>query len=221
MDYNSLTGSKSTVGSIAAWINSDSVLSSAPTIVAEAESFVYRKLRHWRMLTKTTGSMVIGNDFISYPSDYLEAKILMITGVNKARLKRRTIEQVTNAYQYDGSGIRVNQQPVIYANDGSQLVFDSPSDQTYPYLLRYFQQPLALSGSNTTNFLTLFYPRLFRCAVMVGACEFMKEGGQGEFSRDYWAQQAIGEIGIAQAESDMEQRTLEGGVTYEGDPGSY
>lgn len=219
MDYTTLTASKSTAGSISAWINSDSVTSSSPTIIAEAESFVYRRLRHWRMLTKVSGSptFTIGNDYIALPSDYLEAKLLMITGVNQQWLTRKTIEEVTAAYQYDGSGTRVNQMPLLYSNDGSQIAFDSPSDQAYPYLFRYYAQPAALSGSNTTNWLTQFYPRLFRTALMAGATEFMKEAGQGQFDRTYWEGIALTEIGIAQVESDMEQRKVTGGAMYEGE----
>ena len=169
MDWTTLTSAKSVAGSIASWINSDSVTPIASTLIQEAESFIYRRLRHWRMLSKATGAMVIGQDYIAQPSDYLEAKLLMITGVNKMKLTRKTIEEVTYAYQYDGTGARVNQMPLRYSNDGSNLAFESPSDQTYPYLLRYFAQPAALSGTNTTNFLTNIYPRLMRVALEVTA----------------------------------------------------
>jgi hypothetical protein len=209
MNYTSLIGDKSTVGSICSWINSNSVLTSAPSIVEEAESFIYRRLRHWRMLASATGTFTIGQDYIALPTNYLESKLLITTGVNKSKLVRDTLESVTLSYQYDGSGARINQQPRIYANDGTNLAFDSPSDQAYPYLLRHFAQPTALSTS-ITNFLTTYYPRLLRCALMAGAAEFMKEAGQGQFDRTYWEQLAITEIAQAQVESDMEQRTIEG-----------
>lgn len=210
MDYTTLIAPKATAGSIASWINSDSVTPVAPTLIQEAESFIYRRLRHWKMLTKATGNMVIGNDFVAQPSDYLEARTLMITGINKRLLDRKTIDEVTAAYQYDGTGVRVNQQPGIYSNDGTTLAFDSPSDQTYPYMLRYYQQPLALGPSNLTNFITSLYPRLMRVALMAGASEFMKDAGQGTYDRTYWEQLIMAEIMASQAESDHEQRAVTG-----------
>lgn len=211
MDYTTLTNSSATAGSIANWINSAAVQSGAPTIVSEAELYIYRRLRHWRMLAPTTGTMVIGSDYIALPADYLEDKLLYITGTNYAKLTRKTIEEVIASYGYDSSGNRINQQPLIYFNDQSNIKFDSPADQTYPYLLYYYQQPAALSSSNT-NFLTAYYPRLMRCACMAAACEFAKDSGQGNFDRTYWDQLTELEIAKAQAESDRAQRSMEVGM---------
>lgn len=212
MDYNSLVGSTTTAGSVAQWINHSSAQAAAPTILAEAESFIYRRLRHWKMTSETTGAFVIGNDYLTLPTDYLEDRTLYITGVNFGRLRRKTLETVKAGYQYDGTGTRVNQRPNIFYNNATQFKFDSPSDQTYPYELVYYAQPAALSVSNTTNFLTILYPELVRQAVMVGAAEFMKDIGQGTYDRTYWVQKVAESIVTAQTESDRAQRSMEEGA---------
>lgn len=211
ISYSTLIADKNTDGSLARWLNHSSVQTDADTIISEAEAWIYRDLRHWRMKTRTTGSFIIGNDFIALPADYLEDKIFYVTGIYQQKMTRKTEEEVVANYGYDGNGNRINQQPMIYCNDQSSLLFDSPSDQTYPYLLWYYQQPASLMSTNV-NFLTQFYPRLVRTACCMMASEFMKDVGQGNYDRNYWAEQAMMELGKAQAESDRSVRAEEIGM---------
>lgn len=211
LNYTTLIASSSTDGSIANWVNHSAAQASADMIVLEAESFIYRRLRHWRMMNSATGVMSVSNQYIALPSDYLEDKSLYITGVNYQKLTRKTMEEVVASYVYDGSGNPVPSPPQIYFNDQTNINFNTVPDQAYPYQLWYYQNPAALSVSNT-NFLTTYYPRLLRCACMMSACEFMKDAGQGNFDRTYWAQLAENEISVAQTESDRAQRSMEVGM---------
>lgn len=214
MDWNSLTASSTSAGSISAWINHASIVQVAPTIIEEAQSFIYRRLRHFKMLTPVNGVMTAGNtnDFITLPSDYLEDKLLYFTGTAYSKLTRKTLQEVINNYCYDGSGNRVQTQPSYYSNDQTNLKFESPVDQNYPYLLYYYQQPLALSATNTANFLTNTYQRLMRVACMTAASEFMKDAGQGAYDRTYWEEMTIAEIDAAQRESDRQETQLDVGM---------
>lgn len=216
--YTTLTGAPSVDGSIAGWLNHASIANVADTIVAEAESWIYRDLRHWRMLTSMTGLFTANpggqplvTDYIPIPADYLEDKLLYVTGINYQKMVRKTLEEVIASYGYDGDGNRIVQQPMIYFNDQSNIKFDSPPDQSYPYLLYYYQQPAALAFTGT-NFLTIFYPRLLRCACCAMAAEFMKDVGQGTYDRTYWEQAALNELAKAQIESDRSQRSMEIGM---------
>lgn len=213
MDFNQLTASATSAGSVASWVNHSSVVAVAPTLIQEAESAIYRRLRHFRMLTSVTGTMTAGNtsDFITQPSDYLEDKLLYFTGTAYSKITRKTLQELVNNYCYDGSGNRVQTQPSYYSNDQTNLKFESPVDQNYPWLLYYYQQPQPLSATNTQNFITQYYPRLMRCALMTGASEYMKDAGQGTFDRTYWEQMTATEIDAAQRESDRQETQLEVG----------
>lgn len=218
LSYSTLIAAKSTNGSIASWLNHSSVQTSADTIVAEAEAWIYRDLRHWRMLTSTTGTFTANAqspttaiDYIALPADYLEDKVFYVTGTNYQKMTRKTIQEVIASYGYDGSGNRIVQQPMIYFNDQSYLKFDSPPDQAYPYLLYYYQQLASLATTNV-NFLTQFYPRLLRCVCCMSAAEFMKDVGQGNYDRSYWTEQSMMELQKAQVESDRAQRSQEIGM---------
>lgn len=210
MDYNSITGSAA--GSLQSWVNHTAVGAESANIVAESESIIYRRLRHWQMLTSTTGTMTTSQATLSVPGDFLEDKIFRITGTAATDIVRKTIQEVIQAWQYDGSGNRVVSQPKIFSNDKASLLLDSPCDQAYPFLFEYYQQPTALGTANTTNFLTTTYPRLLRTTCMAQACEYMKDAGQGNFDRTYWAEMAQAELDAAQKESDMHERSAELGM---------
>ena len=218
MDYTQLTGSSSTPGSIARWINYSQVQGDAPEIVIEAESWIYRRLRHWKMLTPpTAGSLTVGQDYLTNPADMLEPFLLVTTGQYFQEIVQKPMQEVVANWAYTGTGTtRVQQQPLMFAFNQAQMQFDSPPDQAYTYAFIYYQQPEPLSVS-ITNFLTQTYPRLLRCACMAAACEFAKDNGQGQYDRTYWDQLAQDEIDKAQAESDRARRgTVAGAILIGG-----
>lgn len=216
MDYATLLGQTNVPGSIANWVNHQAAQGAAPVIVEEAQSFIYRRLRHWKMKKTVTGNLSTSNQFLTLPTDYLEDKLFITPGVYYRRYFRKTEEEVFACFAFDGNGVPVPQQPSIFYSDQTNFNFDTIPDQNYPYTLMYFQQPAPLGGNNLTNFLTLLYPRLVRCACMAGAAEFMKDMGQGNYDRTYWTAEAEKEILVAQIESDRQVRSQETGMMLSG-----
>lgn len=216
MSYTTLIGGLTTAGSIASWGNHTSIVNSAPTILEEAEAFIYSKLRHFRMLKEVVNLVtVVGNDYIALPADFVEDMSLYFrptTTTGYAKVTRKPLQEVKANYQFDGSQQRVRQMPRIFYNNADQLRFDSPADLVYTCELSYFARLEALSPTNLTNFLTLFYPRLVRCACMIGVAEFMKDAGMGNYDRTYWEDNAVAEIMVAQTEADRSQRSVEAGA---------
>lgn len=215
MDYTTLISGTGSQGSIASWVMHTAAAGAAPTIVQEAEAFIYRRLRHWKMLTSTAGTATTSAVTVTVPSDYLRDKLWKFTGTDAGNATRKTIQEVVTAWSYDSSGARVTGKPQIYSNDKDSIHFDVACDKAYPFSLFYYQQPTALSTSSATNFLTNTYPRLLRCACMIGASEFMKESGQGDFGRTYWTEQALMEIDEAQKESDSQESSMNIGMILE------
>jgi hypothetical protein len=220
MTYTKLTGAKSVAGSIASWVNSSTIESSTPDIVSEAESWIYRRLRHWKMLTHPLEDvMTIGIPYIDSPDDLLEPFLLWTTKQYLQVMDMKTPQEVIFNWSYtsnSGTYERTRQQPMLYYQDETRLNFDSPPDKAYDYALIYFKQPEALSDSNETNFLTSTYPRLMRVACMAAAAEWLKDSGQGNYDRTYWDQVALDEIDKAQAESDRAKRATVAGMVLIG-----
>lgn len=213
MDFTTLCATSATDGSVASFTGSDRVSPGiAAILIDQAQSLIYRKLRHWSMLTEVDGVFTINQDYSPLPTDYLQAKSLYLTGTNYKKLTMKPLEEVKGSYSYDANGNRVVSQPSIYYYDQTNLRFDTVLDQAYPYMFVYYQQPAALSASNNTNFLTQRYQRLLWSAIMVSACEFLKEVGQGTFDRAYWLQQFEALILDAQMESEQSMRSVEAGM---------
>lgn len=220
MDFVTLTSPKGVAGSLADFLNNSTLAPSAPFIVQEAEAMIYRRLRHWQMLTApVTGTLTVGVDSIPMPADCLEPHILSLTGAYQGLLVQKTLHDIMSRWAYDSSGNRLQQQPVVYSFNQSNIVFDSPPDQAYAYALVYYQQPAALSASNPTNFLTATYPRLVRAACLITATEWTKESGTGTFDRTYWMQVFSDELAKAQAESDEARRGTTTGAIFIGGGG--
>jgi hypothetical protein len=217
LNYTQLTAPKGTPGAIAQWTNNSQIANDVPEILSEAQSWIYRRLRHWRMFSlPLTGTLTVASPVLALPQDCLEPAVLYTTGIYFQEITQKTYQEVIAAWSYDGSGNRVQQQPTIYYFDQTNINFDSPPDQAYSYALLYFQQPPDLSNTNQTNFLTQFYPRLLRLTCMAASCEWLKEIGQGQFDRTYWDTLAEDEIEKAQAESDRAKRATVAGMVLIG-----
>lgn len=220
MDYTMLVSAQGVPGSLSTWVNSSTLQGDAPEIILEAESWIYRRLRHWRMLTNPIdGTMTVGQNFITCPSDLIEPFLLWTTGQFQQFLTQITPQQLIAQWQYIGVGsAQVQQQPMCYYLGQGTLNLDSPPDQAYAYNIIYFQQPAPLAVTNT-NFLTSTYPRLVRLACMAQAAEWMKDSGQGNYDRTYWDTLAQDEIEKAQTESDRARRGTVAGMELIGGAG--
>lgn len=199
MDYTTLVAAKTTEGSIKNWLNDSAV--PATTVLTEAEAWIYERLRAREMLAAATGTISSAADTIAVPSGYRIGLILWITGVNKAKLSRRTIEEVEGAFEYDSSGARVSDKPSLWYAGASTIQFNCTADQAYPYRLIYWGTPTALGAGNTTNFLTSRYPRLLRLACLGIGYEWKKDVGQRDVAK---LQEAAIEIELANQNADLE-----------------
>lgn len=213
--YTQLIAAKGSAGSIASWVNSTAIEVEAPTILSEAQGFIYQRLRHWRMLTSTSGTATASTTALTLPTGFVRDKRFRITGTAAATLARKPIQEVIDSQWYNSSGARVAAPPSVFSNDGANFQFDTMLDKAYPFTLWFYQRPTALSTSNNTNFLTDSYPRLLRCSCMIGAAEFMKDNGLGNYDRSYWEAEAEREIANAQIESDLYEQSIEVGAIIE------
>jgi len=200
LSYVTMISSKSTAGSIAAWVNDDNVVAQAADMVSDAEQAIYQRLRVREMLTSVTGTITASASTLTLPSDYRQSRFLRITGTDAALVDRKTLEEVQAAKSYDGSGSLSTGKPTIWHAAGTTLYFAVRADKAYPYELWYYRELPALSTATATNFLTNKYPRLLRCMCLAYANEFKKH--ESEVVR--WTQLASAEIQAANVESDAE-----------------
>lgn len=196
--YNTLVADKSTDGSIKAWVDHDSI--PAPLIVAEAEQYLWRRLRVRQQVSNTSGTISQGTDTLSLPSDYIATRLLSITDPDPAELEMRWPEEVERRRFYDGNGNLEEGRPLWFYADAASFVFTTQTDKAYNYRLLYFKQPAALSASNPTNFLTDRAFRAFLGALLSFAWEWLQDIERA----NRWIAVADNEILALNAEADFE-----------------
>lgn len=181
-DYTVLTGAKSVQGSIANWVNRSDL--PVTTILEEAEAAIYETLRVREMTARTTFSWASGVQTASLPNDFLDP----ISFRPYTWLADLPFVHENGLTEYrNEAGTLDTGDPARWTIIGTTAYLNVLPTAAYSGILLYYGQPAALSGSNTTNFLTTRYPSLLRYACMAKAYEHMKQPDQ---AMGYTAQMA-------------------------------
>ena len=170
IDYATLTAAKTTLGSIANWVNR----SDLPTdnILIEAEAAIYERLRVREMMELGTLTFSISTNTTSLPSGFLDPIEYRPHGWTD--VLSFVFEQSLDAHR-DNDGVLYEGTPTRWSIIGETAYVDVSCDEEFSGRLMYYKRPAALSVSNTTNFLTIRYPTLLRNACMAKAFEHMKD----------------------------------------------
>jgi hypothetical protein len=206
MNYTSLVADKTTAGSIKRWINNGSI--DAETVLAEAEAWIWGKLRIRPMLTVAEGSIADGSDTYDFPTDFLEPIWFGYRGLYTGEIRQLDVHQLEGQRSFDSAGSVEEGEPSRYYLRGDNppvAQLDMASDAARTARLVYFAKPAALGSGNLENFLTRRAPRLLRCACLAFANEFMKQQSE----KDYWLKLAAVEISEINVEIERELRNLD------------
>jgi hypothetical protein len=155
---------------IADFLNRDDLTSVVPTFIALAEADIQRKVRHWRMETRSTAQL--DTQFSAIPSDWLETIRFYLTTGETSRLELISQAQLLDRKQADGnlSGI-----PAYYAMTGAQFELYPVPDGTYAGELLYFAKVPALSDSATTNWLLTNAPDAYLYGALIHSAPYLKD----------------------------------------------
>lgn len=190
MDYATLIAAKTTDGSLKSWVNHDSIPSA--TLVAEAEDWIYERLRVRQMRASADVSFTTAGNTTSFPADYLGPINLFLDG--QADPLPYIHEQHFRPNR-DDDGDMLDGWPSCWADINSVITLDTVPDETINGDLIYYQRPVALSSAGT-NFLTSGYKHLLRVACMFRAYDFMKRTALRDTERQE-AERLIAEANIA------------------------
>lgn len=204
VNYDQLIADKRTDGSIKNWANNDVIPSS--TIAFEAQQILYTRLRCREMLQiyeGVTGTGVDTLELATVAPNFRQPRFFQFTGLEKAMIEKKTVEEVEWAINYDGAGARISRKPTIFYHRGTVLNFETFLDQAYPYRLAYYGALPALDSTpaGKSNFLTNRCFRAFKTTCMVLISEWLKKSDD----RIYWAKMASVEIDAENQEADADQ----------------
>ncbi len=206
MNYATLTGPKSQVGSIANWVNySDAILPLAD-ILTEAQAAIYKSLRVREMVVSDAVlTLAQGALNAPLPADFLDP--INVRDLFNIPMKARNLSNVKNSRSLDSTGAWVQGYPRRFAFTGTTIEFDCAVDASSAgtYRMDYYGSPAVLSAGNTTNFLTNRYPRLLRYACMAAAADFLNDAARF----DRWTQAMLAEIMEIEANDELARRGSE------------
>lgn len=155
---------------VADFLNRDDLTSVVPTFIALAEADMQRKVRHWRMETRSTAQL--DTQFSAIPSDWAETIRFYLTSGETARLELLSHAELLDRKQRAGA---VNGQPYYYAMTGSQFELYPVPDGVYTGELLYFAKIPALSDVATTNWLLTDSPDAYLYGALVHAAPYLKD----------------------------------------------
>lgn len=169
-DFATLTGAKSTPGSIKFWVNHDTI--DAAGILDAAQAWVYEQLRTREMRTLATLDLDEGAYYADLPASgvgFLSPIELRWRGddcevayVHENLLRR----YVNDANANSRPSLPILGHPDRYAIFAERFQFEVAADEDLTGDLLYYATPAALSVSNTTNFLTRRFPLVLRRTCM-------------------------------------------------------
>lgn len=141
---------------IADYLNRSDLTSTIDTFIDQSEAEMNRKLRHKKMIKRATATC--DSQYLAVPTDWLEAINVEITSNDFSPLMQMSIESLD---VYRKSINNRSGQPVYFALvDDSIEVCPNP-DGDYELQLTYYASIPALSDSNTTNWVSTYYPDLY------------------------------------------------------------
>ena len=155
---------------VADFLNRDDLTSVVPTFIALAEADMQRKVRHWRMETRSTAQL--DTQFSAIPADWAETIRFYLTSGETARLELLSHAELLDRKQRAGA---VNGQPYYYAMTGSQFEIYPVPDGVYTGELLYFAKIPALSDAATTNWLLTDSPDAYLYGALVHAAPYLKD----------------------------------------------
>lgn len=197
INYTTLTGSKSTSGSIANWCNRGDL----PTenILLEAEAWIYQRLRVREMVATTAFTFDADASTEALPDGFLDP--VQFLPYEYAEALPFYHEEFFRA-ERDSSGDLFDGTPSKWTIIGTTAHVDVACSAAFSGILMYYATPAALSGGNETNFLTTRYPTALRRVCMAMAYEHMKDTER--MNGEYLLAEAA--IGAANALNEMARR---------------
>lgn len=152
-----------------AFIHRAELTAEAPGWIQLGENRIYRDLRVRQM--ETALSSAISSGVVAVPTGYLEMKYAYINGSPMTKLQRKDAEWIYHNYPTRSS----DSTPRFFAREAGNFIFGPYPDSTYTVKGVYYKKLTALSGSNTTNWLTDDVPDLILFASLCEAAPWLAD----------------------------------------------
>ena len=155
---------------IANYLNRSDLTSEIDIFIDNTEAELNRRLRVADQVKRATATA--DAQYLSLPTDWLEAINVEITSNNFSPLMQMSIESLD---VYRKANNNVTGQPIYYALVDNTMELAPTPDSSYTLQLTYFSKIDALSDSNTTNFVLTSHPDIYLYGSLKHASVFLME----------------------------------------------
>jgi len=155
---------------IANFLNRSDLTDVIDSFIDSTEAEFNRRLRVKGMIKRATATL--DSQYISVPTDWLEAINIQIDGGDFSPLFQQSIESLD---VYRKSNDNVTGQPIYFALVDDTIEFAPTPDGSYTVQLTYYGKIDALSDSNTSNFLSTGYPDAYLYGSLKHASIYLME----------------------------------------------
>jgi hypothetical protein len=166
MNYAEMVADKTTQNSICGWLNWDKA--PAISILSEAESAIYSKLRVSEMEALDEGTISEADSELELPADFIAPISFRRVGEAMGKiivLDRNHFEERLSLDENGEFEIGPPTECAIYGYPATAH-FNTTADVDTDYRLLYYARPAALSVVNQTNWLTDTYPLVVRSVCL-------------------------------------------------------
>jgi len=162
---------------LASELNRQDLAGSIPTFIALAEADMGRKIRHRKMIARSTNVLDEtaddsgGGYHLSLPDDFAQAKNVQLNVEPAVTLQYVTLEM---ADLLRGGNYQVPSQPIYYTIVGDQLEFVPMPDTPYQVELTYYEKLETLSDAVPTTWLLEQHPDVYLYGALLHSAPFLK-----------------------------------------------
>lgn len=202
MSINTYTELKDAIGD---WLNREDLAATIPAFIKLAEARFNRDLRVRQMIKRATAETDSGENYVTLPGDWLEARNIQIyEGSIPVALEYMTLEQADDYKRQRGSV----SGPARYFNvTGNQLeLIPEPPSGTQIEMAYYSKIP-ALSESAQSNWLLSTWPDMYLYGTLAHTAPYLKDDDR----IDVWAalyDRGLAEIRLADEKAQYSGSTL-------------
>ena len=187
---------------IAGYLNRSDLTTDIDTFIDNVEAELNRRLRTKDMIKRATATA--DAQYLSVPSDWLEAINIEITSNNFSTLFQQSIESLD---LYRQANNNITGQPAYFAMVDDTIELAPTPDTAYTLQLTYYGKIDALSDSNTTNFVSVSHPDVYLYGALKHASIYLMEDDRiPMFTQQF--EKALEEMRLAQEKSAFGKGSL-------------
>lgn len=168
MNFTILTGAKSVAGSIKSWQNYDKL--DAESILAEAETMIYERLRVREMRASDSLPVRVGASSLDLPDQFLDP-ILTWDITNDVEIEPKDEADLERMRSWTAA-VLDSGDPAFYAVYDEAFQFDCTTTTAWRLRTVFYRRPDPLSTSNTSNWLCTRYAHLLRMSCLATGARF-------------------------------------------------